>query len=237
MIITNMTRMAIESDDGGTQKRWHNVALENYTRCADMEPAAGRLYHHMAILAPSNYVLQFFNYYKSLTVGGVFFEARESFYRVTCHFVPPKNVTSWELSQPLSQDKDDFFTALSHLYLGSMDVKLEKQGNDTSREEHLEAFDKLIVTIKGGHAESLSMTRRAAGALVGPASVYAEPACVFRSKSTDEFTRPTRFSKAIEVKESVDKTSFIDCQKTVGVVQDYTLHPRYVPAISSVTFC
>ncbi len=75
MIITNMTRMAIEYDDDRTPESWRNVVLENYTRRADIQPAVGRLYHHMAILARSNYVLQFFNYYKSLTVGDAFFEA------------------------------------------------------------------------------------------------------------------------------------------------------------------
>jgi hypothetical protein len=105
-------------------------------------------------------------------------------------------------------------------------VKLETQGHDMSREEHLKALEKLF-----------TITGKAAGALLKLALIYAEPACFYR-KSIDKSNRLTRFLKATEVKESIDKTPFISYGKIVliGVVQDYALRPRYILLLSNVIF-
>jgi hypothetical protein len=95
-----------------------------------------------------------------------------------------------------------------------------------SWEEHLKALEKLF-----------TITGKAASALLKLASVYAEPACFYR-KSINKSSRLTRFLKATEVKESIDKTPFISCGKIVliGVVQDYALRPRYILLLSNVIF-
>lgn len=71
-------RMAIEDDDVRDRDTWASVSRSWYSRAADKNPAIGRLYHHLAILARSNPLLQLCYYCKSLTSFTIFKNARDS---------------------------------------------------------------------------------------------------------------------------------------------------------------
>ncbi|KAH7110579.1 hypothetical protein B0J11DRAFT_204662 [Dendryphion nanum] len=71
-------RMAIEDDDIRDRDTWANVARSWYSKAADKNPTTGRLYHHLAILARSNPLLQLCYYSKSLNCVTPFPSARES---------------------------------------------------------------------------------------------------------------------------------------------------------------
>jgi len=57
---------------------WTGVAMYWYSKASDSAPSAGCLYHHLAILARPNALLQLFYYTKSLCVAVPFSSARES---------------------------------------------------------------------------------------------------------------------------------------------------------------
>ena len=71
-------RMAIEDDDIRDRETWTGVSRHWYSKASDKAPTAGRLYHHLAILARPNVVQQLSYYAKSLCVAVPFLSARES---------------------------------------------------------------------------------------------------------------------------------------------------------------
>ena len=70
-------KMAIE-EDLGDRETWSNVAQMWYNKAADRSPNAGRIQHHLAILARPNIVQQLFYYSKALVSVVPFPTARES---------------------------------------------------------------------------------------------------------------------------------------------------------------
>jgi len=70
--------MAIEDDDIRDREVWTQVARQWYLKASDKQPATGRLYHHLAILARPNALQQLFFYGKALSVSQPFIAARES---------------------------------------------------------------------------------------------------------------------------------------------------------------
>jgi hypothetical protein len=71
-------RMAIEDDDIRDREVWTGVTRHWYSKASDRAPTAGRLYHHLAILARPNALQQLFYYAKYLCVVVPFTSARES---------------------------------------------------------------------------------------------------------------------------------------------------------------
>lgn len=71
-------RMAIEDEDVRDRETWAGVARSWYNKAADKNPAVGRLYHHLAILARPDALQQLFYYARSLTCVRPFASARES---------------------------------------------------------------------------------------------------------------------------------------------------------------
>ena len=71
-------RMAIEDDDIRDRDIWTGVARHWYSKASDNAPSTGRLYHHLAILASPNALLQLHYYSKSLCVAVPFPSARDS---------------------------------------------------------------------------------------------------------------------------------------------------------------
>ncbi len=71
-------RMAIEDDDVKDREVWTGVSRYWYSRASDKAPTTGRLYHHLAILARPNALLQLYYYTKSLCVAIPFLSARDS---------------------------------------------------------------------------------------------------------------------------------------------------------------
>ncbi|KAJ6439121.1 telomerase-binding protein EST1A [Purpureocillium lavendulum] len=71
-------RMAIEDDDITDRETWTEVSRYWYSKASDKSPMAGRLYHHLAILAQPNALQQLYFYAKSLCVPIPFPSARES---------------------------------------------------------------------------------------------------------------------------------------------------------------
>ena len=60
-------RIAIEDDEPRDREVWNNVAKFWYNKASDNTPDVGRLYHHLAILAPPYTLEQLSLYTKSLT--------------------------------------------------------------------------------------------------------------------------------------------------------------------------
>lgn len=58
--------MAIEDDDIRDREIWTAVSRHWYSEASDKAPTAGRLYHHLAILARPNALQQLFHYAKAL---------------------------------------------------------------------------------------------------------------------------------------------------------------------------
>ena len=71
-------RMAIENEDFRDREIWSGVARSWYSKASDRNPAVGRLYHHLGILARPNALQQLYYYSKSLTAVYPFWNARES---------------------------------------------------------------------------------------------------------------------------------------------------------------
>lgn len=71
-------RMAIEDDDIYDREVWAKTARFWYSKAAEKTPGVGRLYHHLAILARPNLLLQFFYYCKSLGASQPFLPSRET---------------------------------------------------------------------------------------------------------------------------------------------------------------
>ncbi|KAF5512568.1 EST/SMG-like protein 1 [Colletotrichum aenigma] len=71
-------RMAIEGDDWKDCEVWTSNSMYWYSKASDKAPTAGRLYHHLAILARPHRLHQLFYYSKSLCVPIRFQPARES---------------------------------------------------------------------------------------------------------------------------------------------------------------
>ena len=71
-------RMAIEDENPRDRETWAGVARSWYSKAADKNPAVGRLYHHLAILARPNALRQLYYYGRSLTCVRPFPSARES---------------------------------------------------------------------------------------------------------------------------------------------------------------
>ncbi|KAF1967763.1 hypothetical protein BU23DRAFT_482364 [Bimuria novae-zelandiae CBS 107.79] len=71
-------RMAIEDENPRDREIWAGVARSWYIKAADKNPAVGRLYHHLAILARPNVLRQLYYYARSLTCVRPFPSARES---------------------------------------------------------------------------------------------------------------------------------------------------------------
>ncbi|KAL2043723.1 hypothetical protein N7G274_003242 [Stereocaulon virgatum] len=71
-------RMAIEDDEPKDRETWSAVARFWYNKAADKSPNIGRLYHHLAILAPPYSLEQLSLYLRSLTCLNPFESARGS---------------------------------------------------------------------------------------------------------------------------------------------------------------
>jgi hypothetical protein len=71
-------RMAIEDEDIRDREIWTGVSRLWYSKASDRAPTTGRLYHHLAILARPNHVMQLYYYGKSLCVPVPFLATRES---------------------------------------------------------------------------------------------------------------------------------------------------------------
>lgn len=71
-------RMAIEDENPKDRETWAGVARSWYSKAADKNPAIGRLYHHLAILARPHALRQLYFYARSLTCVTPFSSARES---------------------------------------------------------------------------------------------------------------------------------------------------------------
>lgn len=71
-------RMAIEDDDIRDREVWTYVARRWYLKASDEQPATGRLYHHLAILARPNVLQQLFFHGKALSVSQPVLTAPES---------------------------------------------------------------------------------------------------------------------------------------------------------------
>lgn len=71
-------RMAIEDDVPKDREVWSGVARWWYSKAADKNPTVGRLYHHLAILAPQYTLEQLSLYDRSLTCITPFESARGS---------------------------------------------------------------------------------------------------------------------------------------------------------------
>lgn len=71
-------RMAIEDEDLHDRDIWACTSRFWYSKAADRNPAVGRLYHHLAILARPNATQQLYYYCRSLTCVQQFMSARES---------------------------------------------------------------------------------------------------------------------------------------------------------------
>lgn len=70
--------MAIEDDEPKDREVWSNVARFWYNKAADKSPNVGRLYHHLAILAPPYTIEQLSLYTRSLTCVTPFESAKGS---------------------------------------------------------------------------------------------------------------------------------------------------------------
>lgn len=71
-------RMAIEENNRRERETWTRVSRTWYSKASHMNPQAGRLYHHIAILSRPNAINQLHWYSKSLCVAQPFLSSRES---------------------------------------------------------------------------------------------------------------------------------------------------------------
>ena len=71
-------RMLIEDDDIKDRDVWARVSRHWYSKASNISPGTGRLYHHLAILARPNLLLQLFYFTKSLCVAVPFSSTPES---------------------------------------------------------------------------------------------------------------------------------------------------------------
>lgn len=83
-------RMAIEEEDVRDPEAWTEVSKQWYLQHSDNQPATGRLYHHLAILARPNAFQQLFLYGKALSVPQPFTAARESILTLFGPVLDPK---------------------------------------------------------------------------------------------------------------------------------------------------
>lgn len=189
-------RSAIEEKDISDRLHWKEVAIRQTHRVSSLNPTVGHLYHHIGILSKGTYAASFFNMLKALTVSQPFPEAWSTVIcTVLTQFVAPEGQTSTTLSQVLSLDEDNLYTAVSRLLLASAPpADLQKSRFDSSKDTHLLAFDRLLRLVAGLddpkstlHPKLLAlfqmpMRPHTFGAvvnwtpsLVGPASRYVEP--------------------------------------------------------------
>ncbi|KAL6410148.1 hypothetical protein AUP68_06560 [Ilyonectria robusta] len=207
-------RFAIEDQDTDVKMHWKEVAINKYNIVSDMDPTAGRLYHHLSILSMDNYSARFFNVLKALTVSRPFAMAWKTMIStILPHFVAPKGQTSTKLDQVLSLDEDNLFTAIARLVLASApSEELEQSGFDTCKATHLLAFGSLLPLVAGINDSKstvppklFSMFRTSplpqpSGAIinwapssVGPASQYAEVNyCIHEKTTTADASRATQ---------------------------------------------
>ena len=87
-------RMAIEDEDFRNRETWVNVSRFWYTKAADNTPETGRLYHHLAILARPNLLLQLCLYSRSLISVHIFPSARESILTLYNPFLGRSDLTT-----------------------------------------------------------------------------------------------------------------------------------------------
>ena len=87
-------RMAIEDEDIRDRENWANVSRFWYTKAADNTPETGRLYHHLAILARPNLLLQLCLYSRSLISVHIFPSARESILTLYNPFLGRSDLTT-----------------------------------------------------------------------------------------------------------------------------------------------
>ncbi|KJF60779.1 uncharacterized protein CIMG_08398 [Coccidioides immitis RS] len=71
-------RMAVEESDFCDREMWTDVARYWYNKAADKSPQAGRIQHHLAVLARPNILQQLFFYSKSLVCVQPFPNTKES---------------------------------------------------------------------------------------------------------------------------------------------------------------
>lgn len=116
-------RMAIENDDLKDREVWNSTARLWYQKAVDRSPNAGRLYHHLALLARPYTLEQLSLYARSLTCVAPFEEARESIMTLFNPILHARDTVrpSWEttfirahaiLFTCQTQDPDDEFAAI-----------------------------------------------------------------------------------------------------------------------------
>ncbi|KAK4170641.1 hypothetical protein QBC36DRAFT_383089 [Triangularia setosa] len=71
-------QMVIAGNNLEARERWTAVGRDWYSKASDMKPKNGRLYHHLAVLAPRNTCQQLYYYLKSQCVPEPFEEAKKS---------------------------------------------------------------------------------------------------------------------------------------------------------------
>lgn len=140
--------MATLLNRGSSGQLWWDISMEQYTRALDKHSSVGRLNHHQAILMKPKagskpdarfdaMVSQLFYFTKAFLVEIPFFAARESMLVVIGPIVY-QNKKAETLDIPQT-DGDNFLTAVSHLFLASLDPELLKKNNyKTSKKHHLQ---------------------------------------------------------------------------------------------------
>lgn len=109
-------RMAIEDEDIRDRETWASVARSWYSKAADKNPAVGRLYHHLAILARPNALQQMYYYSRSLASVETFPSARESIMTLLDPLVHHERA-----GHPISSPIDaSFITVHAHIYTRSL---------------------------------------------------------------------------------------------------------------------
>ncbi|KAG8412990.1 hypothetical protein J3458_013413 [Metarhizium acridum] len=138
-------RMAVEDDDIRDREIWTGVSRFWYTKASDKIPMAGRLYHHLAILARPNALQQLFFYAKSLCVPVPFLSARDS---VMTLFDPLLNANP-STSQGLEPVDVAFVRVHGILFSGAHEDQLEP-----SMKQFLDLLDSRIGREHGCWLES-----------------------------------------------------------------------------------
>ncbi|PVH68442.1 hypothetical protein DL98DRAFT_631152 [Cadophora sp. DSE1049] len=135
-------RMAIEDDDTRDREVWTGVARHWYSKASKKAPTAGRLYHHLAILARPNALQQLFYYAKSLCVRIPFTSARDS---ILTLFEPVLNSDN-DRNQYRLQSLDAAFIKAHGLLFTNRDI----ENFDLTIKQFLDLLDNYIGRVTRG---------------------------------------------------------------------------------------
>ncbi|KAK3371240.1 hypothetical protein B0T24DRAFT_628198 [Lasiosphaeria ovina] len=128
-------RMAIEDEDIRDREVWTSVSRHWYSKASDKAPTAGRLYHHLAVLAHPNALQQLYYYTKSLCVAVPFLSARESIMTLFDRIMAPDSTQQ----SRLGPTNLAFVKTHGIMFSGKMPEKLE-----SSMDEFLSSLDGTI---------------------------------------------------------------------------------------------